>query len=94
MDIEQERMKYLFNLVEASNGEREMTSVEVNGFTFTFPANHLHWPVAFGMLMEQGRSLGAMEVLLGDQWVDAGVDDWPMADGYRLIGMIFEAAQT
>ena len=81
----------MFSLVEASNAPKKYRTIEINGHSFTFPASALHWPVDVCILMESGQVLAAVRKLLGDQWTNAGVDDWSAADGYRLITMMMDS---
>lgn len=94
MFSEDNGLERLFGLVEASNAPKEYRTVEVNGYSFTFPTNVLHWPVSVGILMEGNQALVATRLLLGEQWVDAGVDDWSLADGYRLVNMVVHSIQS
>ena len=57
MFSEDNELERLFGLVEASNAPKEYRTVEVNGHSFTFPANVLHWPVSVGILMEGNQAL-------------------------------------
>ena len=87
------QMNALFALVEASNTPKTYNTVEVNGHSFTFPALVLHWPVDVYMLMEPGNTLAGIRRLLGEQWMEAGVDSWSAADGLRLLALIMESLQ-